>query len=128
MSYYEELAERMEKEGKVERLSVQMAKLEIGKPLIGRFLGREEVKSTKRNMPNWYRYTFDTTEGPKSFPLSGNFDRTTGEKLEIGKVYKITLKGKVDLSGGRTFKVFDTLAIQEPEEEGEGEGHGEGEE
>jgi len=118
---YAEQAEKAVKAGSVERLTTEIYKFVEGNILIGKFINREIVKSTKKNLPDFYRYYFDTDDGPVSVLFAQAFDNDTGAKLKGGCVYQLTHKGKIDISGGRQFKQIETLLISEAEEHEEEE-------
>ena len=120
MSYAEQ-AQKAVKDGTVERLTTEIYKFVEGNILIGKFEKREKVLSKDKKLPDFYRYYFDTDEGPVSVLFSGAFDNDTGAKLKGGCVYQLTHKGLVKISGGREFKQIETLLISEAEEHEEAE-------
>jgi len=115
MSYAEQ-AEKAIKAKSVERLTTEIYKFVEGNILIGKFISREIVKSKKKDLPDFFRYYFDTDDGPVSVLFSQAFDNDTGAKLKGGCVYQMTHKGVIDISGGRHFKQIETLLISEAEE------------
>ncbi len=122
MSYAEQAAQAV-KDGTVERLTTEMLKFGEGDTLIGKFISREAVKSKKKRLPDFFRYYFDTDDGPVNVLFSGAFDRDTGAKLKGGNVYQFKHKGVIPISGGHQFKQIETLLIAEPSEnEGSDEG------
>ena len=116
MSYAEQAAQAV-KDGTVERLTTEMLKFEEGDTLIGKFLSREKVASKTKKLPDFFRYYFDTDDGPVNVLFSGAFDNDTGGKLKGGCLYQFTHKGVVPISGGRQFKQIETLLIFTPHEE-----------
>jgi len=115
MSYAEQ-AEKAIKGRTVERLTTEIYKFVEGNILIGKFESRELIKSKDKKLPDFYRYYFDTDEGPVSVLFSGAFDRDTGAKLKGGCVYQFTHKGILKLAGNKQFKQIETLLISEAEE------------
>ena len=115
MSYAEQ-AEKAIKAKSVERLTTEIYKFVEGNILIGKFEKREKVLSKDKKLPDFYRYYFDTDDGPVSVLFSGAFDNDTGAKLKGGCVYQLSHKGLVKISGGREFKQIETLLISEAEE------------
>ena len=63
MSYADELA-AAEKAGSLNRLSTKQLKLDEGDKIVGKYLGRELVTSTKKGLPDYFRYSFDLDDGP----------------------------------------------------------------
>ncbi len=106
--------------GTAERLTVERWKWDQGVELDGVYMGRKLVKSTKKELPDFYDYLFQTDDGPYSVLFSTAFDKTTGEKLVERHLYSVTYKGKVNLSKGRTMHVYVTTdcgAVKEDESE-----------
>lgn len=113
---YAEQAEKAVKDGSVERLTTEILKFEDGDTLIGKFLSRESVASKRKKLPDFFRYNFDTDNGPVNVLFSGAFDNDVGGRLKIGGVYQFKHKGLVKISDGRQFKQIETLLIAEPED------------
>jgi hypothetical protein len=112
MSYKEQF-EAARKAGNVEGLMAATYKWIEGDTLIGRYLGRTFIESSREGMPGFFRYTFETDEGTVECVMSGSFDEKAESLLDVGKVYAVTYKGKIDISGGHTFKSFSVSRIAE---------------
>jgi hypothetical protein len=95
-----------QKAGKEQRLTTERWKWEIDKELLGVFMSKDLIKSTKRELPDFYTYTFVTDEGPFAVLFSTAFDKSAGADLQEGVLYSVTYKGKVNLSKGRTMHVY----------------------
>ena len=113
MTYAEQAAQAV-KDGTVERLTTEMLKFEEGDVLIGKFISREKIASKKKKLPDFYRYYFDTDDGPINVLFSAAFDNDVGARLKGGSVYQFKHKGVVPISDGRRFKQIETLLIAAP--------------
>ncbi len=118
MSYAEQAAQAV-KDGRVERLTTEMLKFEEGDTLIGKFISRELIASKVKKLPDFYRYYFDTDDGPVNVLFSGAFDNDVGATLKGGSLYQFKHKGVVSISGARQFKQIETLLIAPPMEQEE---------
>ena len=110
MNYSEQYAKAKET-GQTKYVSARLHTWEIDKPLIGKYLESEEMKSTKKGLPDFKRYLFDTDEGHVVFLGSQAFDKSSGARLEQDHVYCITFRGKKKISEGRTYNVFDVEEV-----------------
>lgn len=121
MSYADALANAREK-GRTKRLTSVPFKWEEGKSLVGRYLGLEVIKSSKKDMPDFNQYKWDTDDGPVTCIMSGAFDAKVDQLLDEGGIYSVTYKGKIQISKGHTFKVFDVELVSDGEDAGGGKG------
>ena len=109
---YAERAERAKQAGTVKRISQDIRKLKDGDVILGKFLGREQVKSNKKGLPDFYRYHFDTDTGPIGTIFGQVFDGREGIALEPGALYEIESKGKRDLEGGKKVNICVVSMIE----------------
>ena len=115
---YRERAEKAKAAGTVKRISQDVRKLKDGESLIGLFQGREQIKSNKPDMPDFYRYHFDTDEGPVGTTFGQVFDGREGMALEPGALYEIVCKGQREIGSGKKVNVFVVTLLEAPKEIG----------
>ena len=115
---YRERAEAAKAAGTVKRISQDVRKLKDGESLIGLFQGREQIKSNKPKMPDFYRYHFDTDEGPIGTTFGQVFDGREGMALESGGLYEIACKGQREIGAGKKVNVFVVTLLEPPKETG----------
>jgi len=101
-----EHAAAAEKAGTVNRVTTERWKWVPDKELLGIFTGRESVKSTKKDMPDFYTYDFETDDGPVNVLFSTAFDKDAGARLVERELYSVLYKGKIDLPKNRTMHVY----------------------
>ena len=110
MTYAEQYAQAKESHG-VKEISYMAKKLKEGDSVLGRYITRELIASKKDNMPDFYRYDFDTDEGVQGYLFAGSFDKTTGEMMEENHIYCVTFVGQRKLDKNRTVNVFEVEEI-----------------
>jgi len=115
MKDYEAMYESAKKSEKVRRLSPTRIKLAEGDTIVGEFRGRTLLESTKKGMPDFYVYVFDTNNGPVQFPISQAFDKTQGDDLKRGGVYALHHGGYMQLDEKRQVKIIEVDVIDESE-------------
>ena len=108
---YQEALDAAKAAGMTNRLSSNRIDLKEEDSIVGKYLGRTEIKSTKRGYDDSFRYAFDLDQGPADLFFSGAFDNGVGADLHEGRVYSITFDEKVDIADGKTFKKFTVLEI-----------------
>jgi len=113
---YADRAKKARESGSVKRISQDFRKLKEGETLLGKFLGRELIKSTKPKMPDFYRYHFDTDEGPIGTTFGQVFDAREGLALEPGALYEIESKGQRDIGAGKKVNVYVVSLLELPTE------------
>jgi len=111
MSSYKEMAQQAMESGTGKQITERQAKLAEGEELIGLYKGRDLVNSKDKKMPDFFRYHFETDDGPAAYLFSQSFDKTTGAQLREGKVYYIKLEGQRKLSGNRRFNDYTAILI-----------------
>jgi hypothetical protein len=111
---YEQQFLDAEKEGKTERITALRFVFKEGDVLVGMYLGRDLITGKKKGMSDSYSYRFDAKDGPVTCFISSAFDKAHGESMIEGAIYKITYKGKQQISGSRTFKIFDVRRAPGP--------------
>lgn len=116
---YDKMYEDVKKSGKVRHMAPRQIKFKQGDVIVGKFLGRELLKSKDSKMPDFYVYTFERSEETVRFPISGAYDKSDGANLKEGGVYALEYLGMLDLGKGKQFKEVDTIIITEPGENGE---------
>jgi hypothetical protein len=114
MKDYQAMYEKAQKDETVRRLSPRRIKFEEDNVIVGEFRGRTLLESTKKNMPDFYVYVFETNDGPVQFPISQAFDKTQGEDLRKGGVYALHHGGYQKLDEKRQVKIIDVDIIEEP--------------
>jgi len=117
MKDYQAMYEKAKKEETVKRLSPTRIKLSEGDVIVGEFRGRTLLESTKKGMPDFYVYVFNTDNGPVQFPISQAFDKTQGDDLKTGGVYALRHGGYQQLDEKRQMKVIEVDIIDESEVE-----------
>lgn len=115
MKDYQAMYEKAQKDETVRRLSPNRIKFEEGMVIVGEYRGRTLLESTKKGMPDFYVYVFDTNDGPVQFPISQAFDKTQGEDLKVGGVYALRHGGYQKLDEKRQMKVVEVDIIDESE-------------
>jgi hypothetical protein len=121
MADYEQMFEEAKKSGNLRHMRPQQIKLKEGDVIVGKFLGREAIKSKDTKMSDYYMYTFERTDQTVRFAVSGHYDTHDGAQLKVDGVYALEYRGKLDLDKGKTFKDVDTIIITEPKDETEDE-------
>jgi len=101
-----DFATAAEKAGTVERVTKERLKWTDSMEMLGVFTNRELIKSTKKDLPDFFTYDFETDDGPVNCVFSGAFDKDAGSRLEKGNLYSILYKGKIQLPKNRTMHVF----------------------
>lgn len=117
---YREAYEKALKSASLNRLSSNRLDLAEGDEIVGKYVARVLIKSTQKNYPDSYRYTFELDEGPADIFFSNKFDTTVGEDLHEGHIYHIKYDEKVSLADNKTFKKYtvEEILIQvNPEED-----------
>jgi len=120
MSYAKAFEEAKAK-GRVNRLTSVPFRWEEGKSLIGKFVSKSVIKSTNKNLPDFNQYLWETDEGPVTCIMSSAFDAKADTLLAPGRVYCITYRGKIPISKGHTYKVFDVERLMNSDEKETGD-------
>jgi hypothetical protein len=99
---YNELASTARKEA----LSFEIKMLQPGEVLVGKLLsiGVVEFAKTKSTVNS---YSFETDNGNVQVILGSGTDKQIHEKMEIGEVYEVLHKGKLNISEGRSVNVVE---------------------
>ncbi len=105
MNYQEALAKAKES-GMTNRLSSNRLDLAIGDEIVGKYINRVLIKSTKKQYPDSFRYSFELDEGPADLFFSNSFDNTVGSDLHGDHIYHIKYDDKVDIGDGKSFKKY----------------------
>lgn len=108
---YKDDYEAAKKAGTAERMTPNQVVFKEGDTFVGKFLTRDLIKSTKKDLPDFYRYTFNSDEGPATVLFSQAFDSGPGAELQKGGVYAFEHKGKIQISGNRSFNKIDVFRI-----------------
>ena len=116
---YDKMYADVKASGEVRHMRPRQIKFKEGDVIVGKFLGRELLKSKDPKMPDFYVYTFERTNETVRFPVSGVFDKSDGAALIENGVYALEYLGKLDLGKGKEMKEIDTIIISEPEDETE---------
>jgi hypothetical protein len=116
---YEKLYEEAKASGTARRVSPEKITFAKGSKVIGKYISRQLIKSSKEGLPDFYIYTFDTNMGPVCFPISGAYDKDTGGKLQEGALYVLENKGTRQISGNRKFKDVLTTVFPPKKEDDE---------
>lgn len=111
---YNDDFEAAKKSGTAERMTPNQVIFKEGDTFCGKFLSRDLIKSTKKDLPDFYRYTFDTDDGPATVLFSQAFDSGPGAQLLKGGVYAFEHQGKIQISGNRSFNKIDVFKIGDP--------------
>lgn len=111
MSSYRDMAKEAMEQGTGKQITERQCKLAEGDELVGLFKGRDLIKSKDKKMPDFFRYHFDTDDGPAAYLFSQSFDHTSGAQLREGKVYYVKLNGQRKLSGNRKFNDYTVILI-----------------
>jgi len=93
--------------GKAERLTTTRWKWVEGAELLGVYAGRALVKSTKKDMPDFFTYDFVTDDGPVNVLFSGAFDKGPGAELQGRHLIGVKYMGKIDLPKNRTMHAYE---------------------
>lgn len=115
MKDYNKMYETAQKGENLHRLTPRRIKFNEGDLIVGEYQGRTELESTKKGMPNFFVYVFDTDDGPVQFPISQAFDKQDGERLVRGGIYALKHGGYQALDEKRRVKIVDVDVIEEPE-------------
>lgn len=83
--------------------------------VIGMLLAKNPVGSTLGE-GTYAQYLFETDSGLVKCALGKATDNEAGAVMEIGKIYHIEFKGKVEISGGRRVNQFNVTRIITEEE------------
>lgn len=81
-----------------------------GAKVLGRFLKRTEVESTRENQ-TYMQYLFDTDEGKVKFHLGRVADGEAGSLMRTGCVYEIVFQGQESIGGNRRVNLFNISHI-----------------
>jgi hypothetical protein len=107
----QEQFESAQKEGKAERITASRVVLKEKDVVFGRYLGRDLIESKDKKMKSSYSYRFEGDTGPFTMFMSSAFDDKHGESMQEGALYRVEYKGKLNISGGHTFKDFDVRKV-----------------
>jgi hypothetical protein len=120
---YQEALEKAKAAGQTNRLSSNRLDLAEGDAIVGRFLGRTLIKSTKKGYPDSWRYTFALDSGPADVFFSHSFDENIGADLHEDNIYHIRYDEKVKLADNKSFKKYTVehilLDVSDPIDGGE---------
>jgi len=111
---YDKMYEDVKKSGKERHMAPRQLKLKEGDVIVGKFIGRDLLKSKDSKMPDFYVYTFERTSETVRFPVSGAFDNSLGAQLKVDGIYALEYRGKLDIGKGKQMKEIDVIIISEP--------------
>jgi len=111
---YDKMYEDAKASGNLKHMAPKQIKFAEGDVIVGKFLGRELIKSKEPKMPDFYVYTFERTEETVRFPVAGSYDKGDGALLKEGGVYALEFVGMRDIGKGKQWKEVDTIIITEP--------------
>jgi len=111
---YDKMYKEAKAAGNLHHMAPRQIKFKKGDVVVGKFLGREELKSKDPKMPDYYVYMFERNDETVRFPISGAYDRADGASLKEGGVYALEYLEMHQLGPKKQWKEVDTIIISEP--------------
>ena len=111
MINYSDIVKKARKEGKAEKMGVQLFKFDKKNPeLVGIYLGADHVQF-KDNLKETMEYTFQTDSGVVKIRGTAQIDRDLAPQWLIGQLYVISITGEVSTGKGNPMKTYDCFHI-----------------